>query len=210
MRPILVITIGFLSMLANFAGAAGNIEVGKGLYTTCAVCHGADGAGSETMKAAPRINHLDTPYLVAQLQKFKAGIRGGEGASKVATQMAAMAAPLADEQAMMDVAAYAATLEGAVSAVTVEGDLEAGGTQFTQLCGACHGMAGEGNTAMNSPRLAGTDDWYLVEQLQAFKTGTRGSNPADVTGMQMRGMAAVLQDDKAVNDVSAYIRSLAE
>jgi cytochrome c553 len=210
MRLILAISIGFLPMLASFANAEGSAEAGKELYATCAVCHGADGAGSETMKAAPRINHLGSPYLVAQLQKFKAGIRGGEGASKVATQMAAMAAPLADEQAMQDVAAYVSTLAGTASAITVEGDLEAGGNQFKQICGACHGMAGEGNSAMNSPRLAGTDDWYLVDQLNAFRTGTRGSNPSDVTGMQMRGMAGVLADDAAINNVSAYIRSLQE
>jgi len=210
MRLILAISIGFLPMLTSFANAEGSAEAGKELYTTCAVCHGEDGAGSETMKSAPRINHLGSTYLVAQLQKFKTGIRGGEGASKVATQMAAMAAPLEDEQAMQDIAAYIATLDGTVSAATVEGDLEAGGTQYNQMCIACHGAAGEGNSAMNSPALAGTDDWYLVEQLNAFRTGPRGANPSDVTGMQMRGMAGVLADDAAINNVSAYIRSLAE
>lgn len=208
MRPVFAIAIGVLPILATFASAAGSAETGEELYATCAVCHGADGAGSDTMKAAPRINHLGTPYLVAQLQKFKAGIRGGEGDSKVATQMAAMAAPLADEQAMLDVAAYIVTLEGEISPATVEGDAEAGSSHFNQLCGACHGMAGEGVPAMSSPRLAGTDDWYLVEQLQAFRTGTRGTDPSDTAGMQMRGMAAILQDDKAVTDVSVYIRSL--
>jgi cytochrome c553 len=207
MRLILVILIGFLPVLAN---AEGNTEAGKEIYTTCGVCHGADGAGSATMKSAPRINHLSPEYLVAQLQKFKAGIRGGDGASKVATQMAAMATPLADEQAIGDVAAYVTTLDGVVSAASVEGDLESGAGKFKQFCGACHGMAAEGNIAMSAPRLAGTDDWYLVAQIQAFRNGSRGSHPGDVTGMQMRAMAGVLPDDTAINDVSAYIRSIAE
>jgi cytochrome c oxidase subunit 2 len=210
MRLILAIFVGLLPMLNNSANAAGDADAGQALYTTCAVCHGADGAGSATMRAAPRINHLGTVYMVAQLQKFKTGIRGGEGDSKVATQMAAMALPLADEQAMQDVAAYIATLDGTISPASVEGDLDAGGNHFKQFCGACHGMTAEGNPMMNSPRLAGTDDWYLLTQLQSFRTGTRGTNPADVTGMQMRGMAGALPDEQALSDVTAYIRSLGE
>ena len=210
MRLMLSILIGLLPVLAGTVNAEGNAEAGKEIYTTCAACHGANGAGAAAMKAAPRLTHLEPVYQVAQLQKFKAGIRGGEGASKVATQMAAMAVPLADEQAMLDVAAYIGTLDGGVSAVTVEGDLAAGEAHFKQFCGACHGAAAEGNMAMNSPRLAGADDWYLVGQLHSFREGTRGSHPEDVTGMQMRAMAGVLPDAAAINDVSAYIRSIAQ
>ena len=210
MRLLLSIFIGLLPVLASTVNAEGNADAGKEIYNTCAACHGADGAGAAAMKAAPRLTHLDSVYLVAQLQKFKAGIRGGTGDSKVATQMAAMTISLADEQAMLDVAAYIATLDGGVSAVTVEGDLAAGDAHFKQFCGACHGAAAEGNMAMKSPRLAGADDWYLVGQLQSFREGTRGSHPDDVTGMQMRAMAGVLPDAAAINDVSAYIRSIAQ
>jgi cytochrome c553 len=207
MRLILSIVIGLLPLLAGTVSAAGNADAGKELYNTCAACHGVDGAGAAAMKAAPRLTHLESAYLVAQLQKFKTGIRGGDGDSKVATQMAAMTAAL-DEQAMLDVAAYTATLDGGVSAVTVEADLAAGDAHYKQFCGACHGAAAEGNMAMNAPRLAGADDWYLVGQLQSFREGTRGAHPDDVTGMQMRAMAGVLPDAAAINDVSAYIRSI--
>ena len=207
MRLILSIVIGLLPLLASTVNAEGNADAGKELYNTCAACHGADGAGAAAMKAAPRVNHLEPVYVVAQLQKFKAGIRGGAGDSKVATQMAAMTAAL-DEQAMLDVAAYTATLDGGVSAVTVEGDAAAGDAHYKQFCGACHGAAAEGNMAMNAPRLAGADDWYLVGQLQSFREGIRGAHPDDVTGMQMRAMAGVLPDAAAINDVSAYIRSI--
>lgn len=209
MRLILSVVIGLLPVLASTVNAEGNADAGKELYTICAACHGADGAGAAAMKAAPRLTQLESAYLVSQLQKFKAGIRGGTGDSKVATQMAAMTASL-DEQAMLDVATYTATLDGGVSAVTVEGDLAAGEAHFKQFCGACHGAAAEGNMAMNAPRLAGADDWYLVGQLQAFREGTRGSHPEDVTGMQMRAMAGVLPDAAAINDVAAYIRSIAQ
>jgi thiosulfate dehydrogenase len=42
-------------------------------------------------------------------------------------------------------------------------------------CDACHGPAGEGNTAAGLPRLAGLPAAYQVEQLAAFADGTRQS-----------------------------------
>jgi len=83
-----------------------------------------------------------------------------------------------------------------------------GAGYYRQFCAACHGPAAEGNPALNSPRLAGADDWYLVAQLEAFRGGARGSHAQDRTGKQMRAMAGVLPDDAAVAAVAAYIRSL--
>ena len=142
------------------------------------------------------------------MQKFKAGVRGGSDAGDSARQMAGMAATLSDDQAMYDIASYIATLNGGVSAVTVEADAEVGAGYYRQFCAACHGPAAEGNPALNSPRLAGADDWYLVAQLEAFRGGVRGSHAQDRTGKQMRAMAGVLPDDAAVAAVAAYIRSL--
>jgi cytochrome c oxidase subunit 2 len=64
--------------------------------------------------------------------------------------------------------------------------------------------------ALNSPPLVGADDWYLAAQLQAFRGGTRGTQPRDKTGKQMRMMAGTLPDDQAIAAVVAYIRSLAQ
>ncbi len=61
---------------------------------------------------------------------------------------------------------------------------------------------------MNSPVLAGTDDWYLLAQLTAFKSGARGSHPADRTGKQMQAMARVLPDEQAMRNVVAFIGTL--
>jgi cytochrome c oxidase subunit 2 len=75
-------------------------------------------------------------------------------------------------------------------------------------CGACHGMNGEGMEALNAPKLAGQQGWYIVRQLQNFKAGIRGTNPKDVYGMQMAPMAQILPNDQAMEDVAAYIVSL--
>jgi cytochrome c553 len=84
----------------------------------------------------------------------------------------------------------------------------AAGEKLYGSCIACHGADGEGNAAMNSPALGGQNEAYLVRQLNHFKTGARGADPADITGAQMRGMAATLADDAAVGNVAAYIAGL--
>jgi len=188
------------------AAAENNIEAGKTAYAVCASCHGDKAQGNEALQA-PRLTHLQPVYIAAQLQKFKSGIRGGTGSSSGAMQMAGMAATLADEQAMHDVAAYIVSLGNAPATATVTGDLVMGGDYYNQFCGACHGAAAEGNPALNSPALAGADDWYLMAQLQAFREGTRGRHPDDRTGKQMRAMAGVLPNEQAMRDVVAFITS---
>ncbi len=209
MHAITLILSGLLALAAATAMAQGDPQAGKAGYVTCAGCHGAAAEGNRAL-AAPRLNHLQPAYVEAQLLKFRSGMRGGSGSSTAAVQMAGMAATLADEQALRDVAAYIATLDGALSAATVEGDVELGGDYYNQFCGACHGPAAQGNPALNSPRLAGSDDWYLLDQLEAFRSGQRGSHAEDRTGKQMRAMAGVLPHEQAVVDVVAFIRSLAD
>jgi cytochrome c oxidase subunit 2 len=89
------------------------------------------------------------------------------------------------------------------------GDAERGKTLYA-TCGACHGANGEGLEALNAPKLAGQEEWYVVRQLQNFKAGVRGNNPRDTYGMQMAPMAQTLVDDQAMQDVAAYIRTLGQ
>lgn len=82
------------------------------------------------------------------------------------------------------------------------------GQALYAVCSACHGAQGEGNKAVNAPKLAGQEWTYLERQLHNFKDGIRGSGEGDTLGQQMVGMAATLTDDKAVRDVVAYIQTL--
>jgi cytochrome c oxidase subunit 2 len=66
-----------------------------------------------------------------------------------------------------------------------------------------------GNFALQAPRLAGQDDWYLKRQLQNFRTGIRGVHQGDNYGHQMVLMARSLQDEQTVNDLLAYLNTLA-
>jgi cytochrome c553 len=87
------------------------------------------------------------------------------------------------------------------------GDAARGETLYA-VCATCHGPVGEGMQAMNAPALAGREEWYLVRQLENFKSGARGANPADTFGMTMAPMAQVLPDKQAMEDVAAYLASL--
>ena len=205
MRTLILVAITML--LTGQALAQGDAAAGQALYATCTACHGAQGEGNKALNA-PRLTHLEPVYIVAQLEKFKNGQRGGANDSATAKQMAPMAATLADATAMTNVAAYIGTLSGGQSAATVEGNATLGGDYYNQFCGACHGAGAVGNPALNSPRLVGGDDWYVVSQLESFRGGQRGSHPDDRTGRQMKAMAAILPGDQAVRDVAAYIRSL--
>lgn len=88
----------------------GDAANGQALFATCSACHGADGRGNEAMKAPPLANSNDW-YLLAQLGKFRAGIRGTNPEDVGGVLMRPMAMTLPDAQAMKDVIAYAATLK---------------------------------------------------------------------------------------------------
>ena len=207
MRTLTSWISGLLAALA-LSAVAPVMADGQTSFATCVACHGADAGGNAALNA-PRLNHLAPVYLAAQLNKFKSGIRGGEAGSAYGKQMMPMAATLADEAAVTAVAEYIASLDSAPSPVTVEGDVALGSDYYNQFCGACHGAAAEGNPALSSPALVGSDDWYMAEQIRAFRAGERGAHPDDRTGRQMRAVSMVLPDDQAVADVVAFIRSLA-
>jgi len=82
------------------------------------------------------------------------------------------------------------------------------GRALYSMCAGCHGAGGEGNMALNAPALAGLDSWYVLRQLQNFKSGVRGSHQDDVYGKQMAPMAAALTNDAATTNIAAYIASL--
>jgi cytochrome c oxidase subunit 2 len=76
------------------------------------------------------------------------------------------------------------------------------------VCSTCHGPNAEGMHEMNAPALAGREEWYLIRQLENFKSGVRGTHADDVYGRQMAPMAQLLADAQAIQDVAAYLSSL--
>ena len=85
-----------------------------------------------------------------------------------------------------------------VSTAAHAADIEAGKAKSAS-CAACHGGAGISPTPI-WPNLAGQKEQYLLQQLKAFKDGTRQN-------AQMAPMVANLSDQDMA-DLAAYYASL--
>ena len=180
-------------------------SVGAELFETCALCHGATGAGNADI-AAPAIAGLPVWYVVVQLESFKAGMRGKHPDDLPGLRMGPMARTLRNEGDVQAVAEHVASLPSVAPEGTVQGNAGAGAGTF-QICVACHGPEGLGNELLRAPPLVFASDWYLLAQLRNFKSGARGANPLDTWGATMRPNTLLL-DDAAMHDVVAFIRTL--
>ena len=98
-------------------------------------------------------------------------------------------------------------MEPGVTSTTLNGDAATGAAYYT-ACGACHGAKARGNYALQAPRLAGQDDWYLKRQLENFRRGVRGAHEGDTYGHQMVLMARALQNEQSIDDLLAYLNTL--
>ena len=188
------------------ARVAGDPVAGQVAYATCMACHGPRGEGNEALHA-PKLAGQGSWYLARQLRHFKQGVRGARDDDLYGRQMVAFA-NLLDDAGINNVMAYLATLPDGPLPATVAGNAAAGKPLYVSTCAACHGAAGEGVWATNAPRLAQMHDWYLSTQLKNFKQGIRGSHPQDFYGAQMALMARILADDRASNNLVAYINTL--
>ena len=184
----------------------GNAQVGSAQFIVCAACHGQQGEGMAALNA-PKIAGQSAWYLKRQLQNYKSGARGAHADDVFGRQMAPMAATLVNDAAIDNVIAHIQTLPDNPSPATIDGDVGKG-EKLYRVCSYCHGADGQGIRAMNAPRAAGMSDWYLARQLENFREGVRGSHSSDFYGFQMGLMAGVARDEKAINDLVAYINTL--
>ena len=184
------------------------IARGAELYDTCEPCHGATGAGDQSL-GAPSIAGLPQWYLEAQLTKFRNGLRGAHPSDAEGMRMRPMARSLNLEGDVASVAQYVASLPPRPAPVTLAGgDPTAGATKYTTVCVVCHGADGLGLEVMGAPTLVNQADWYMIRQLEKFKNGQRGADTLDIQGQQMAAMSSMLEDHQAMLDVIAYIRTL--
>ena len=201
---LIILVLGTVFSIDVFA--EGDLERGEAKYKVCVACHGANGAGRKITNA-PRISGQQSWYLARQINNFKNGIRGSHLNDITGMQMRPMAMSLISDQDVEDVVAYIETLNGRVVHTGLAGNIQAGKTSYA-VCVTCHGANGEGNKALNAPKIAGMPDWYVERQLNNFKNGIRGVHAKDIYGQQMRPMAMTLANDEAVRNVAAYIASL--
>ena len=103
------------------------------------------------------------------------------------------------------IAATALTLSSLcnVASLAAEGDVGVAAAMDDRYCSTCHGVKGIGNIAVEAPRLAGMEAWYLRRQLENFRAGIRGTHGEDTQGIAMRSMAAKLSDE-SITDIVAW------
>jgi cytochrome c553 len=179
---------------------------GQELYAQCVACHGNKGEGNAALNA-PAIAGQEAQYIERQLRNYRNRRRGVHKADVLGTQMQAAAAALADDAAVAKVASYVAKLPKTTNAAPVPGNLRNGNNLYQGTCGACHGVAAEGNPALQAPRLTGLDAPYLKRQFAHFRDGVRGTDPQDVPGKQMAMMAKTLATERDLDDIIAFIHS---
>jgi len=80
---------------------AGDLKAGRAKALMCQACHGLDGLSK--VPDAPNIAGQTEPYLVAQLQAFKTGVRKNDAMSVVA--------PSLSDQDIENLAAYYSAIE---------------------------------------------------------------------------------------------------
>jgi len=202
----------------GFGSDTSDAARGQTHYSTCQACHGVNAEGNQAV-GAPRLVGLQEWYLVKQMQKYRSGLRGSEAQDTFGQQMAAIAKVLPNEQAINDVAGHIVTLKANPSARTETSGNPAKGEALFRHCSHCHGNSGQGinegynrhPTALHppAPKLSGQNDWYMISQLQNFKSRIRGSHKQDKEGTQcrVRGMSS-LSSEKDIYDVVAYIKTL--
>lgn len=99
-KKLIVTMMTILMLVAGSAIAGGDVAKGKILSDDCANCHGDDGLGYEDV---PAIAGMDAKMLTRKLADFKSGA--------VESEMNDFLEAV-NEQDMLDLAAYYATLPG--------------------------------------------------------------------------------------------------
>lgn len=175
----------------------------------CSQCHGAKGEGSELIRA-PSIAGRPAWYVERQLENFRIGRRGMKKEDAQGSLMAAIAKVLhpAEMKAVAEVVSKFAFVPPTQTVALKEPNIEEGRYLFMDRCAQCHRFNGTGEMTFGSPPLVGLQDWYLLAQINKFKTGWRGVDPTDPNGAKMQLSSGYIESEQAKHDVVAFILSL--
>ena len=179
-----------------------DLENGRQLYLTCAVCHLPEGWGTPD-GAYPQIAGQRSGVIIKQLADIRA--RNRDNPLMFPFSMPRI---LGGPQHIADVAAYVAQLPMTPHNGVGPGlDLELGQRVYTDKCADCHGERGEGNAEKLIPAIAGQHFPYLVRQFDAIRTGRRkNANREMVEQLAAFGP----REEAAVLDYASRLRPPAE
>ena len=176
-----LLVLCLISAAAHLTGASAEDALDREL-SQCASCHGQTGRSGDT--TMPVIWGQNAAYITKQLNDYRDGSRDSQIMSSMAEGI---------PRARMSEAAERVAkrpwpdLAGPNPKKMHLSDL-------AQACTACHGVDLKGGQTDKepAPRLAGQNERYLAEQMQAFATTLRGNQPA-MTSM-MSGIDAAQRE----------------
>jgi cytochrome c553 len=121
-----------------------------------------------------------------------------------------MAKGIASDEDVQHIAAYFASQKqksgvAEEKLVRAGADIFKGGKTSASLtaCAACHGVTGNGNVKAKFPKVSGQHSQYLLNQLKAFKSGSRTND----SGKMMQDIAKRMTDAD-MKAVSEFIEGL--
>lgn len=79
---------------------------------------------------------------------------------------------------------------------------------FQNVCVQCHGAAGEGKVEVQAPSIAGLPAWYVLRQLESFRSGLRGGAEHGAAGVLMAAAAKALPADQ-LQPLAMHVEKLA-
>ncbi len=175
-----------------------DLENGKRLYLTCAVCHLPEGWGTEDGTYPQIAGQLNT-VIIKQLADIRARKRDNP-------IMYPFSVPriFGGAQEIADVAAYISALPMTPHNGLGPGrELVLGEKLYRDNCVECHGKHGEGDKGEHIPALWGQHFRYLVRQFGSIKLGKRRN--ADPK-MQKQIKTFSTRDTHAVMDYTSRLR----
>jgi cytochrome c553 len=140
---------------------AGDAKKGAALAESCATCHGADGnAGNADM---PTLAGQDARYFAKAMKAYQAGARQHEKMFEAVEKLS--------ETEIADLAAFYAAQQPVRRNVRTPLTT----SEWIVRCERCHGIDGN-STDPRFPMLAGQDETYLAQALQAYAGNTRSNS----------------------------------
>ena len=179
-----------------------DVDASRLVHQVCAACHGVEGNSGP---GYPVLAGQGAAYLYDQLRQFAAqgrrpegGVMGAVAVNLSEPQMRA-AADYFSRQALVPAPASAQSPGGKGATIFYEGIAQQG----VPACASCHGVRGEG-LPPKFPRLAGQHAWYLAQQLERYRDGTRITDRKALMRHVGEGLSG--QDIAAVAQFAAQVR----
>lgn len=196
-RIFFILLLGFSVM----GFSLGNPNLGQTKAIVCSACHGENGQSVNPLW--PNLAGQHATYLAQQLHHYQTG---KDRSSPVMSPLVAQLTPEDIEDLAAFYAKKSLSASKAISTPSSHGEQlyrQGDTTLHIPACITCHGPDGRGAEQAGFPMISHQQPEYLVQQLQAFKTGTRRTDPMEI----MRSICAKLTE-KDMQELATYIAGL--